>query len=587
MVEKTYHDSREQQKRIRFVLGFLVIFAFVIVGRLFWLQVIKHNYYLKVASVQHWARDIIPAKRGKIYVKDKMSPNGLYSLADNQTLYLVSVSPEEMYELTKDDEKVDKKGETADKLSPFVGMEPPKLKEIFDKNHTYIPLKHYLSFDEAEKVRKLDLAGVYVEEEQKRYYPEGTMASQLLGYVNTEGEGNYGLEQVFNETLSGVPGISKAEVDSGKKKIAFGEKILTPAKNGGDVTLTINRDVQTEAEKVVKEAVEKFKAENGSLIVMDPDNGEIIAMANFPTYDPNNYKDVKDYGLFRNSSVSDVFEPGSIFKVITMAAGIDTKKVEPDTKYDDTGVVVLNGYKIMNSTKKAWGLVDMTFVIQESLNTGTVYVMNQIGKDVFYDYLMKFKFGQKTKIEQPTEGEGTVYKPSQTNDHGYATMTFGQGITVTPVQMITSFAAIVNGGKLVQPHIVSEYTDLNGKKTVTDNRTLGQVISAEASAKLRAMMVNQVVKGHGKQSAVKGYKVGGKTGTAQVPDKKNGGYDPSKNIGTFIGFGPADSPRFVVLAKIDSPKGLAWAESSAGPMSGKMLDFLFKYYQIPPTEPVN
>jgi cell division protein FtsI/penicillin-binding protein 2 len=587
MVEKTYHDGREQKKRIKFVLVFLVVFSFVIIGRLFWLQVIKHNYYLKVASVQHWSRDIISAKRGRILVKDKMSVDGLYPLADNQTLYLVSVSPEEMYDLNKENEKIDKKQETAEKLAPLTGMEAGKLKEIFDKNHTYIPLKHYLSYDDAEKVRGLNLSGVYVEEEQKRYYPEGTMASQILGYVNTQGEGNYGLEQMFDETLAGVPGISKAEVDSGKNKIAFGEKILTPAKNGGDITLTINRDVQSEAEKIVKESVEKFKAENGSLVVMDPDNGEILAMANFPTYDPNNYKEVKDYGLFRNSSVTDVFEPGSIFKVITMAAGIDTKKVEPDTKYDDTGVVILNGYKIMNSTKKAWGMVDMTFVIQESLNTGTVFVLNQIGKDSFYNYLKKFKFTQKTGIEQPSEGEGVMYAPNQTNDHGYATMTFGQGISVTPIQMVTSFAAIINGGKMVKPHIVAEYKDLNGKKTVADNRTLGEVISSEASAKMRAMMVNQVVKGHGKQSAVKGYKVGGKTGTAQVPDKKNGGYDASKNIGTFIGFAPADSPRFVVLAKIDAPKGLAWAESSAAPMSGKMLDFLLKYYQIPPTEPIN
>lgn len=586
MVEKIHHDSREQQTRIRFVLGFLVIFALVITGRLFWLQVIKHNYYLKVASIQHWARDVIPAKRGKIFVKDKSSDNGLYSLADNQTLYLVSVSPEEMFEETKNGDKVNKKNETADKLSLLVGIEPGKLKEIFEKNHTYLPLKHYLSFEDAEKVKNLDLSGVYIEEEQKRYYPEGSMASQVLGFVNTEGEGNYGLEQVFNEILSGVPGISKTEVDSGKKKIAFGKKVLTPAKDGGDIVLTINRDIQSKAESILKETVDKFSAENGSLIVMDPDNGEILAMANYPTYDPNNYKEVKDYGLFRNSSVTDVFEPGSIFKVITMSAGIDTKKVEPDTKYDDTGVVVLDGYKIMNSTRKAWGMVDMTFVIQESLNTGTVFVLNQIGKSSFYDYLMKFKFGHKTNIEQPSEGEGVVYKPSQTNDHGYATMSFGQGISVTSIQMISSFAAIINGGKLIQPHLVAEKLDLNGKKTVIDTRTLGSVISTESSAKLRQMMVNQVEKGHGKQSAVKGYKVGGKTGTAQVPGK-NGGYDVGKNIGSFIGFGPADSPRFVVLAKIDSPKGVPWAESTAAPLSGKMLDFLFKYYQIPPTEPVN
>jgi cell division protein FtsI/penicillin-binding protein 2 len=229
----------------------------------------------------------------------------------------------------------------------------------------------------------------------------------------------------------------------------------------------------------------------------------------------------------------------------------------------------------------------MTFVIQESLNTGAIFVLNQIGKDVFYEYLKKFGFGILTGIEQPGEGAGKVYAPSETNDHGYATMTFGQNITATPIQMITSFAAIANGGKLIKPHLIAEKLFRNGKKEVTDNRPIKDVISAEAAAKEKEMMVNQVEKGHGQAAKVKGYKVAGKTGTAQV-SRRDGkpGYDPARNIGSFIGFGPADSPRFVVLAKIDSPKGIPWAESSAAPIVGQMLDFLFKYYQVPPTEPI-
>lgn len=577
MVEKENYGFGLQKGRIKVILSFFFIFGLVISGRLFYLQVVKYDYYVKIAATQHWANDVIQAKRGKIYVKDDMT-GGLYPLADNQTLKLVFAAPEE----------IEDKGETARRLAPVLSEDEGKLKELFEKNHTYIPLKHQVAYEVSKKVEELNLAGIGTSDEQVRTYAEGTLASQLLGYVDTEGGGNYGLEQYFNNELAGTPGLYKAEIDTAGKRIAFGNNVLVDPKDGTDIVLTVNRDVQNEAEKLLRAQVEKYKAENGSLVVMNPDNGEIVAMANYPTYDPNKYKEVKDYQLFRNSSVQDEFEPGSIFKVITMAAGLDTKKVEPDTKYDDKGVVELNGYKIYNSTKKAWGLVDMTFVIQESLNTGVIYVLNQIGKDTFYSYLQKFGFGIQTGIEQPSEGTGKVVAPAETNDHGYATMTFGQNITVTPIQMITSFAVIANGGKLVKPHLVMEKIFENGKKEVTDSRPIKEVITAEAAAKQKEMMVNQVVRGHGKQASVKGYKIAGKTGTAQVA-RKDGkpGYDPKRNIGSFVGFGPADSPRFVVLAKIDSPKGIPWAESSAAPLVGNMLDFLFKYYQIPPTEPIN
>lgn len=576
MVEKQTPDFGLQIGRIKFVLVFFSLFVLIVLGRLFYIQVVKNDYYIKIAATQHWANDVIQAKRGKIYVKDSMT-DGLYPLADNQTMKLVFGVPEEM----KD------KNDVARRLAAVLGEDETKLRELFEKNHTYVPIKHGVAYEVSQKVTALNLEGVGQADEQVRTYPEGSLASQVLGYVDGEGEGKYGLEQYFNEELTGIPGLFKAEIDPNGKKIAFGNNVLVEPKAGTDLVLTINRDVQNQAEKIIKGTVEKFSAENGSVIVMNPDNGEVIAMANYPTFDPNKYKDIKDYKLFRNASVTDEFEPGSIFKIIIMAAGLDTKKVEPDTKYDDTGSITLNGYTIKNSTGKAWGLSTMTFVIQESLNTGVVYVLNQIGKNVFFDYMKKFGFGVKTGIEQLNEGIGKVYAPEDVNDHGYATMTFGQNITTTPIQMITSFAAIANGGKLVKPHLVAEKIFKTGKTEVTDARPIGEVLTAEAAAKEREMMVNQVENGHGKAAKVAGYKVAGKTGTAQVPrtDGKPG-YDPAKNIGSFIGFGPAGSPRFVVLAKIDSPKGIPWAESSAAPVVGQMLDFLFKYYQILPTEPV-
>lgn len=573
MAEREYHDFGQQKSRIKIVLVFIIVFGAVILLRLFWLQVIKNGYYIKIAAEQHWARDVIQAKRGKIYVKDDTT-GGLYPLAENQTLALAFAAPEE----------INDKNDTAKKLAPILEIEEGKIKELLEKNHTYVPLKHQLSHETEEKVKSLNIRGIGISPEQWRFWPEGQLASQLLGFVDSDGNGKYGLEQYFDDELKGENGLYKAEIDTKGTKIAFGNNVLVPPKEGANLVLSINRDVQMQAEKFITDSVKKHSAANGSVIVMNPDNGEIIAMANAPTYDLNKYGEVKDYGVFRNSSVTDEFEPGSIFKVITMAAGLDTKKVEPDTKYEDTGKIVLNGYTIMNSDKKAHGWQTMTYVLQESLNTGVIYVLNQIGKPIFYDYLKKFGFGVITGIEQPSEGIGKVAAPDEVNDHTYATMTFGQSISTTAIQMITSFAAVANGGKLVRPHLVAEKISEDGKKEKIDARPIRDVLSPEAAAKERQMMVNQVEKGHGQQAKVKGYKIAGKTGTAQVPRKDGKGYDPAKNIGSFIGFGPADSPRFIVMAVVDSPKGIPWAESSAAPVVGQMLDFLLKYYQVPPTE---
>jgi cell division protein FtsI/penicillin-binding protein 2 len=226
----------------------------------------------------------------------------------------------------------------------------------------------------------------------------------------------------------------------------------------------------------------------------------------------------------------------------------------------------------------------MTQVLEKSLNTGSTFVMQQVGKTNFYNYLSeKFNFGKVTGIEQPNEADGGVAAPAEVNDHTYATISFGQSISTTPIQMISSFAVVANGGKLIQPHLIAEVVSREGDKTVTDSRPLREIISEESAAQLRQMMVSVVKNGHGKQAAVPGYDIAGKTGTAQVPLKDGRGYDPGRNIGSFIGFGPAENARFVVLAKIDSPKGVAWAETTAAPVVGKMLDYLFKYYQIPPT----
>jgi stage V sporulation protein D (sporulation-specific penicillin-binding protein) len=576
MVRTEQKTPKSSKGRIRFVLIFMTIFGMAILLRLFYLQAFRHDYYVRIAASQHWAKDEIPAQRGRIYVKDDDVEGGLYPLAENQTLQLVFAAPEEIKD--KDD--------AARKISPIIGIEEKKIAELLKNNHTYVLLQHQLTYEQQDKIKALDIKGIGMTAEPIRYYPEGTLASQLLGYVNEEGDGQYGIEEFFDGILKGVPGLYKTEISAGGKTIAFGNNVSVEPKNGTDVVLTINRDVQTQAEKLIADSVKKFSAEGGSISVMDPATGDIIAMANYPTYDPNKYKEVKNYELFKNKSVTDEYEPGSIFKVITLAAGLDLKKIEPTMKFNDTGSVKLDGYTIMNSDRKAHGEVDMTYVLAMSLNTGTIQTLNLMGKNAFYGYLQKFHFGKKTGIEQPSEGVGSVHNPKDVNNHTYATISFGQSISTTPIQMLASFAAVANGGKLVKPHLVAETITPSGKKEETKTEVIDQVLSKESTKKLTEMMIQVVEVGHGKQAKVAGYKVAGKTGTAQVPAKNGRGYDASKNIGSFIGFAPARSPRFVVMAKVDSPKGVPWAEESAAPVVGKMMDFLLKYYQVPPTEAV-
>lgn len=574
---KSYHNVLVQKNRIIFVAAIFVLILVAITGRLFYLQLGQRNYYLKIASSQHWIRDKVPAERGKIFARDTVS-NEPYVLASNQSLSLVYVNPKE----------IEDKDKTAAFLAEVTKMKKEEVLAKFDDSKIYIPIKHRLDKGQSDQIKDAKIKGVSVTKENWRYYPEGGLAGPLLGFVNDEGAGNYGLEEYFDDILKGQPGILNAETDNAGIKIAFGNNVSKPAVNGTDLYLTIDRYIQGKAEELLTGAIKKYSAASGTVIVMNPKTGEILAMANAPSFDPNNYSKLKaeDYASFKNRAVTDVFEPGSVFKVITMASGLDASKITPETKYEDKGTVVLNGNKIMNSDRKAHGICTMTYVLENSLNTGSTWVEQKLGKNRFFDYLRKFGFGELTGIEMPDEGAGRVYEPKEVNDHTYATMSFGQSISVTPIQIVTSFAAVANKGAMMKPYIVEKTVDAKGKSKSTETREVRRVISEQAAADLTKMMISVVENGHGKQAKVKGFKVAGKTGTAQVPKKGGLGYESGKNIGSFIGFAPADDAQFVVLAKIDEPHGVPWAEESAAPLVGQMLDFLLKYYQVAPTETI-
>jgi cell division protein FtsI/penicillin-binding protein 2 len=269
-----------------------------------------------------------------------------------------------------------------------------------------------------------------------------------------------------------------------------------------------------------------------------------------------------------------------------MAAGLDSRKINIGTKFTDKGYVVVDGVKISNSTPGAHGEQSMSFVLEQSLNTGTTFIQQKLGKSIFYDYIKNFGFGDSTGIGFDDEATGVVYKPDDVGELGYATMSFGQGISTSPLQMLSAFATIANGGEMVRPFIVDRIVNPDGDETVTEAKTVRRVVSEETAAETTKMLVSVVEKGHGFQAKIKGYKIAGKTGTAQIPKEDGSGYEENKNIGTFVGYPVAENANFVILAKIDSPKGVPWAEESAAPLVGQLIDFLLKYYQIPPTEPI-
>lgn len=558
----------DQMFRISVVMLVTVGFFVAVAVRSFSKQILEHDYYTALADNQQVWQSEQEARRGQIYDR-----NG-YPLAVNLSLPALEVIPNQ----------VDDAEYTARKLSLVIHLsreDELNLREDLEGDSMYIPpLKHKLTGEEVEKVRELDLPGVILVPEDWRYYPEGQLASQIMGYLDTEGIGQYGIEGYFNDELMGSSGFVENYKDRTGRVIVDSEKVLNQVQQGVNLYLTIDRAVQYFVEEKLKNAVETFQADGGSVIILDPKTGQIIAMANYPTFDPNEYYNVEDYQYFNNAVVSSAWEPGSVFKPLTMAAAIDQGLITPETTEEFGASIKVLDREIWNSEKRPYGRETMTQVLENSDNVGMVWVGQQLGIDSFYEYLYKFGFGDPTNIDIANEAVGLVVDKSLVSEVDMATMTFGQGIAVTPIQMVSAMGAIANGGHLMKPYVVDKIETVDGKEVHIEPEKVRSVVNPATSSSVAAMMVSVVENGHGTQAGVEGYYVAGKTGTAQVP--VNGVYDPNKTIGSFVGFAPAFDPVFVMLVKVDIPKTTEWAESSAAPLFGEIAEFLLNYYMVPP-----
>jgi len=460
------------------------------------------------------------------------------------------------------------------------------LKVITKENDPYEPIARKL---EEEKVKELDIQGIDYKLESLRYYPEGNMSSHILGFVGYSGEeqkGRYGIEGFFNEELSGTAGSIKTERDARGEPIVTDKREFKEQVNGSDVILTINRSIQFTACSKLKEHVLKHGSDGGSVIIINPQDGSIIAMCSYPDFDPNNYDEVKNMKVFNNPAIFSQYEPGSVFKPLTMAGSIDQGKVTPATTYKDDGAIMIKGWPkpIKNSDYESFGahgVVDMNTVLELSLNTGAIFSMERMGSKTFSKYIKDFGFGEKTGIELEGEAGGDIRNITgdKIKEIFAATASFGQGITVTPLQMANSYAVLANGGILMQPFLVKEIIHSDGKRDITEPKQIRRVISERTSALISGMLINVVERGHAKRAQVKGYYVAGKTGTAQVASS-GGGYGKD-TIHTFIGYAPSNEPRFVMLTKIDHPKDARFAESTAVPLFGEIAEFVLRYYKVP------
>ena len=432
--------------------------------------------------------------------------------------------------------------------------------------------------------------GIAFDLKSYRFYPENNIAANLVGFVSEvdgEAKGRYGLEEFFNEELSGKSGSLKGERGVSNTIIVNDREYVKP-EDGSDLVLTIDRSAQFKACESLEATVSKFQASGGSVIAVNAKTGAIIAMCSVPNFNPNDYQDVKDLKTYNNPAILYQYEPGSVFKVVTMSAAIDQGKVSPSTTYKDEGQIMITGWPkpISNSdfaTKGGHGVVDMNSVLENSLNTGAIFAMRQIGPKVFSDYVKNFGFGEKTGIELGSESTGNIGNllKNKVREIDAATASFGQGIAVTPLQMVMSYQALANKGVLMKPYIVQEIHASDGHVDTIKPQPLRQVVSNQTANTMLAMMVNVVESGHAKGAKIDGYYIGGKTGTAQVAT--SGGYSQDKYIHTFIGVVPIDDPQIVMLTKIDEPKGVRFAESTALPLWHDVADFLLKYYQIPKT----
>lgn len=570
-------------ERYRIFRVVLLVIGLIFVGRLFFIQVVQHGYYTARADTSHLKKLELEATRGEIYVQDG---DEMVPIALNQTLKRVVADPRYVGDAE----------ETARQLAEVTGGDVSEYKKELERDTAYVVLEEGLSIEVGTQVAELNLKGIALRNTTKRVYPEGSLAAHVLGFVNSDGEGQYGVEQYLDDQISGKDGLLSGTFDVNGVPIATADNTEIEPVDGDDVVLTIDRRIQKQVEEDLKNGIERYEALSGSVVVMDPNNGAIKAMANYPTYNPGEYSEVDDISVFTNDAISSPYETGSVFKPLTMALGLQSGAVTPETTYFDQSYKKVDDFTIRNAGAVVQQTRDMTEVITKSVNTGVIFVLENLAgdkdvidredKQMLYDFFTKkLRLDKKTNVELAGEQTGTVYGPDR-SDARYANMVFGQGISVNMLQNLAAEAAVINGGTYYQPHIVDRYIKPDGASVEVGAQALDtSVVSEQVSKDIREMMETVVERGGGYTAYRSGFRVGGKTGSAQVANLEAGGYEEGTEIGSFVGFAPVEKPRYIVMVRINEPQNTATpfaGSGAAAPVFGQISDWLLNYYGITP-----
>ena len=511
----------------------------------------------------------IPAQRGKIFAADGGS------LVINQRAFLVYLEPKKL----RDPKEV--VSILAKELNIPDSSISAKLK---DTSLLWLPIAHKVDDQKVETLKTHHLEGVGFIEESKRYYPESSMAAHLIGFVgkNSKGgeQGYFGIEGYYDEQLRGRDGYMRQEADAKGNPILSGKIEIVSAEDGRDLTLTLDKTVQYITENKLKEGIEKYGAKGGTVTVLDPHTGGIIAMASFPSYDPGNFFDYPSE-LYKNPVAASSYEPGSTFKVLVMAAALNEGKVKPETKYNETGPIEIGEYAINTWNQKYHGEISLNQILEYSSNVGMVFVEKQLGQNLLLRYVENLGFGNLTEVDLQEESTPPLRPKNKWYEIDYASAAFGQGIAVTPLQMVRSVAAIANGGKLMKPYVVKSIKDKNNKLITISPKVVREVFKKETTAQLTEMMVSAVDNGETRFIKPAGYKIAGKTGTAQIAIA--GHYDTEKTIASFVGFAPVAKPKFVMLVTLREPTASPWGSETAAPVFFSIAKELFSYYNISPS----
>lgn len=550
--------------RLLSVAVFFAVVLFIIIIRLSYIQIIRPDTFY---SNNYLHTDTISASRGEIFDR-----NG-EALVLNRTTYQAFALPQ----------KITDKEAFIKKIDAILQVGEATIDAKLDMSKQWIPIKSGVSQAERKKLASLKLEALGFDEQSSRFYPESSLAAQLLGFVGKDNEGDdtgyFGIEGFYSRDLAGLPGLFLTERDMLGKPIFVGTQDMVRGEDGRDLYLTIDKVVQHIAKSKLLAGIERYQAKEGCVIIANPKTMEILALACLPDYDPDTYFKFSE-GYFTNPTITNLFEPGSIFKPLIVASALNEKAIKPDEKFNEDGPAVVSGYQIKTWNDKYEGNITFTRSLEKSSNVGMVRIGERLGEKQLYSYLQKFGLGEATNIDLQGEVSGYLKPQKDFYKIDFATATFGQGLVVTPIQMIRAFASLLNGGYILEPHVVKSLKTSDGKVKDIRPKTVRKIFSEKTSLQIRNMLKQTVEHAEAKWDRPVGYSIGGKTGTAQVAVE--GQYDASKTVASFIGFAPVDDPKFVALVIYKEPKSSPWGSETAAPTFFQIAKELLVYYNIAP-----